>query len=64
MSTFSTIYGHLKVLFYFFYVHYKTHKTYSFMSHPKDKAIIVKCLAQGLKSHDWDSNPRSDNNRT
>ena len=28
----------------FFYVHYTTHGTYSFTSHPKDEAIMVKCL--------------------
>ena len=33
----------------FFYVHYTTHGTYSFTSHPKDEAIVVKCLAQGHK---------------
>ena len=26
-----------------------THGTYSFTSHPKDEAIMVKCLAQGHK---------------
>ena len=31
------------------YVHYTTHGTYSFTSHPKDEAIMVKCLAQGHK---------------
>ena len=44
----------------FFYVHYTTHGTYSFTSHPKDEAIMVKCLAQGHKRRDrlgWDSNP-------
>ena len=37
----------------FFYVHYTTHRTYSFTSHPKDEAIMVKCLAQGdkLRTH-------------
>ena len=51
----------------FFYVHYTTHGTCSFTSHPKDEAIMVKCLAQGLKQHDQpcrDSNPHSDNTRT
>ena len=52
----------------FFYVHYTTHGTYSFTSHPKDEAnIMVKCLAQGHKRRDrpcWDSNPHSDNART
>ena len=32
---------------------------YSFTSHPKDEAIMVKCLAQGHKCHDRDSNPHS-----
>ena len=44
----------------FFYVHYTTHGTYSFTSHPKDEAITVKCLAQGHKRRDRparDSNP-------
>ena len=36
----------------FFYVHYTTHGTYSFTSHPKDEAIMVKCLAQGHKRRD------------
>ena len=51
----------------FFYVHYTTHRTYSFTSHPKDEAIMVKCLAQGHKRHDRPgraSNPHSDNTRT
>ena len=51
----------------FFYVHYTTHRTYSFTSHSKDEAIMVKCLAQGHKRCDqpgWDSNPHSDNTRT
>ena len=51
----------------FFYVHYTTHGTYSFTSHPKDEAIMVKCLAQGHKRRDrpgLDSNPHSDNART
>ena len=38
----------------FFYVYYTTHGTYSFTSHPKDEAIMVKCLAQGHKCHDRD----------
>ena len=51
----------------FFYVHYTTHGTYSFTSHPKDEAITVKCLAQGHKRRDRPgraSNPHSDNTRT
>ena len=51
----------------FFYVHYTTHRTYSFTSHPKDEAIMVKCLAQGHKRRDWpgrDSNPHSDDIKT
>ena len=51
----------------FFYVHYTTHGTYSFTSHPKDEAIMVKCLAQGHKRRDQpgrDSNPHSGNART
>ena len=36
----------------FFYVHYTTHRTYSFTSHPKDESIMVKCLAQGHKRRD------------
>ena len=51
----------------FVYVHYTTHRTYSFTSHPKDGAIMVKCLAQGHKRRDRpgrDSNPHSDNTRT
>ena len=51
----------------FFYVHCTTHGTYSFTSHPKDEAIMVKCLAQGHKRCDRpgrDSNPHSDNTRT
>ena len=50
-----------------FYVHYTTHGTYSFTSHLKDEAIMVKCLAQGHKRRDRpgrDSNPHSDNIRT
>ena len=51
----------------FFYVHYTTHRTYSFTSHPKDEAIMVKCLAQGHKRCDRpgrDSNSHSGNTRT
>ena len=51
----------------FFYVHYTTHGTYSFTSHPKDEAIMVTCLAQRRKRCDRpsrDSNPHSDNTRT
>ena len=51
----------------FFYMHYTTHRTYSFTSHPKDEAIMVKCLAQGHKRRDrpgQDSNPHSGNTRT
>ena len=51
----------------FFYVHYTTHGTYSFTSHPKDEAIMVKCVAQGHKRRDRpgrDSNPHSGNTRT
>ena len=51
----------------FFYVHYTTHGTYSFTSHPKDEAIMVKCLAQGHTRRDRpgrDSNPHSGNTRT
>ena len=52
----------------FFYVHYTTHGTYSFTSHPKkDEAIMVKCLAQGHKYRDRpgrDSNSHSGNTRT
>ena len=49
--------GASPLLFYnkcpgFFYVHYTTHGTYSFTSHPKDEAIMVKCLAQGHKRRD------------
>ena len=50
----------------FVYVHYTTHGTYSFTSHPKDEAIMVKCLAQGHKHRDrpgQDSNPHSENIR-
>ena len=36
----------------FFYVHYTTHGTYSFTSHPKDEAIMAKWLAQGHKRRD------------
>ena len=41
-----------------------TNINYSFTSHPKDEAIMVKCLAQGHKRRHWpgrDSNPHSDN---
>ena len=48
----------------FFYVHYTTHGTYSFTSHPKDEAITVKCLAQGHKHRSQDPNPHSGNTRT
>ena len=48
----------------FFYVHYTTHVTYSFTSHPKDEAIMVKCLAQGRNQTGQDSNPHSNNIRT
>ena len=51
----------------FFYVHYTTDGTYSFTSHPEDKAIMVKCLAQGYKRRDrpgQDSNSHSGNTRT
>ena len=50
-----------------FYVHHTTPGTYSFTSHPKDEAIMVKCLAQGHKRRDRpgrDSNPHSGNTRT
>ena len=43
---------------------HNTHGTYGFTSHPKDEAIMVKCLAQGHKRLDRpgrDSNPHSDN---
>ena len=46
---------------------HNTHGTYSFTSHPKDEAIMVKCLAQGHKRRDRpgrDSNPHSDNTIT
>ena len=57
--------GASPLLFYdkcpgFFYVHHTTHGTYSFTSHPKDEAIMVKYLAQGHKHRDRpgrDSNP-------
>ena len=51
----------------FFYVYYTTHGTYSFTSHPKDEAIMVKCLAQGHKCRYRESKPTfwfSDNTRT
>ena len=51
----------------FFYMHYTTHGTYSFMSYPKDEAVMVKCLDQGHKRRNRpgrDSNPHSDNTRT
>ena len=51
----------------FFYVYYTTHGTYSFTSHPKDEAIMFKCLAQGHKRSDRpgrDSNSHSGNART
>ena len=51
----------------FFYVHYTTHGTYSFTSHPKDEAIMVKCLAEGHKRRDRpgrDLNSHSGNTRT
>ena len=35
-----------------FYMHYTTHGTYSFTSHPKDESIMVKCLFQGHKRRD------------
>ena len=44
-----------------------THGTYSFTSHPKDEAIMVKCLAQGHKRRNRTgrySNPHSDNIRS
>ena len=47
--------------------HNKCPGTYSFTSHPKDEAIMVKCLAQGHKCRDRpgrDSNPHSGNTRT
>ncbi len=43
----------------FFYVRYTTHGTNGFTSHPKDEAIMVKCLAEGQKCPDRDSNPHS-----
>ena len=43
----------------FFYQHYTTHGTYSFTSHPKNEAIMVKCLAQGHKCRYRESNPHS-----
>ena len=54
----------------FFYVHYfnnLVHGTYGLTSHPKDKAIMVKCPSQGHKRRHqpgWDSNPHSDKTRT
>ena len=51
----------------FFYVHYTTHGTYSFTSHLKDEAIMIKCLSQKHKRRDrpdQNSNPHSDNTRT
>ena len=54
----------------FFYVHYCNnlgHRTYGLMSHPKDAAITVKCLAQGHQRRDQpgrDSHPHSGNTRT
>ena len=51
----------------FFYVHYTTHRTYSFTTHPKDEAIEVKCLSQEHKRRNrpgWDTNPHSGNTRT
>ncbi len=42
-----------------FDVHYTTHGTYGFTSHPKNEAIMVKCLSEGHKCHDRDSNPHS-----
>ena len=51
----------------FFYVHYTTHMTYSFTSHLKDEAIMIKCLPQGHKRRDRpdrNSNQHSDNTRT
>ena len=52
---------------WFLYLHYTTHGTYSFTSHPKDEAIMVECLAQGHKRRDrpgriWTH--YSDNTRT
>ena len=60
---------HKKLLIRHFYVHYTTHRDlqYSFTSHPKDEAIMVKCLAQEHKRRDRpgrDSKPHSDNTRT
>ncbi len=42
----------------FSYVHYTTHGTNSFTSHLRDEAII-KCLAEGDKCQDQDSNQHS-----
>ena len=41
-------------------MHYTTHRTNSFMTHPRGAAIMAKCLAQGHKCQDRDSNPHSD----
>ena len=50
----------------FFYVHYFNNLVHNgLMSHPKDEAIIVKCLAQGHKGCNWpgqDSNPQHQSN--
>ncbi len=43
----------------FFYVRYTTHGTYGFTSNLKDEAIMVKCLAEGHKCQQRDSNPDS-----
>ncbi len=43
----------------FFYVHYTIHRIYCFMSHLKDEAVMVKCLAQRQKCQDQESNPHS-----
>ena len=54
----------------FFYVHYfnnLVHGTYGLTSHPKEEAIMDKCLAWGHKRHDQpgrDSNPHPDATRT
>ena len=39
-----------------FNVHYTTHGTNGFTSHPKDEAIMVKCLANGHRHHLRNSN--------